>query len=53
MVARQQRRNILASRRNKGLQKNIVHNQITTLPDQSQTINVVDSERGNSQPDHP
>ena len=53
MVARQQRRNILASRRNKGLQKNIAHNQITTLPDQSQTINVVDSERGNSQPDHP
>ncbi|KAF2564221.1 hypothetical protein F2Q70_00018915 [Brassica cretica] len=46
-VARQRRRTIRASMRNKGPQQTIQHSQSTTLSEQSHTINDVDSDRVN------
>ncbi|KAF2588539.1 hypothetical protein F2Q70_00039155 [Brassica cretica] len=46
-LARQNRRNIRARKRNKALQQEIQHNADTILAVQNNTINVVDSERDN------
>lgn len=48
-LARQNRRSMRAEKRNKALQQEIQHNTDPILAVQNNTINVVDSERGNDQ----
>ncbi|KAH0851382.1 hypothetical protein HID58_094786 [Brassica napus] len=51
-LARQNRRSMRAQKRNNALQQEIQHNADAILAVQNNTVNVVDSERGNDQADN-